>query len=265
MNDSIFDDLFYANRLTDSIVYNTVASGEKVDSANMIIGTFFQNSLQEVAPVLNHSSAYTWFIYLLLFLSFGVAIIWYLIPERLTYAFSISIKPDAARLNEKESPAPGAVVTFYFLMNSIINMSFLIFYVLKNFLDYEFEDWNYWKAMLYIAVVISSVYILKMMMVGIAGWVFNTFDMAKKQTRMYFNSNISLGVILLPLLFILVIIPNDYLLYAILFIVAIVFLIRWIQVIRLGMSITQFNFFHLILYLCTLEIIPVVVLIKIFM
>lgn len=264
MNDSIFNDLFYSNRLTDSIVYDMVASGEKADSVNIITDTFFQYSMQEVAPLLNQSSGYTGFMYLLLFLSFGVALIWYLIPERLIYAFLISVKSEAARLNEKESPAPGAVVTFFFLINSLINLSFLVFYVLKYLLDYDFGELGYGYAMLYIAAIISGVYLLKMAMAGIAGWVFDTFQMARKQAAIYFNSNIVLGVALLPLLFVLVIIPHLFLLYAILFIVAILFLIRWVQVIRLGISITHFNFLHLILYLCTLEIIPMLVVFKIF-
>ncbi len=265
MNDSTFNFLIEPYKLSDSINAATTASATPVDSSTKVVDTFFQTSIQDITPLVNHSDNYGYFIYLLFFLLFVVSLIWYLIPERLTYAFSISVKLDAGRINERESPAPGAVVTFFFLLNSVICMSYLLYYTLKNLYDYNFEDWNYWKAMLYIAAVLSSVYLLKMMMVGMAGWIFNTLDMAKKQARMYFNSNITLGVILLPLLFILIIIPNIYILFTILFITAIVFLIRWVQVIRLGISITHFNFFHLILYICTLEIIPVLVLIKIFM
>lgn len=265
MNDST---LFFSFDTTPSNAQNVSDTSlhiASVDSSNIIVDSFFQQTIQEINPIFKYSADYSWFIYLSFFLMFIVALIWYLIPERLTYAFSISVKPDSTRLNEKESPAPGAVVTFFFLMNSLITFSFLLYYVLKYMYRYDFEGWSYWEAMFYIAVVLSSVYIIKMTLVVIAGWVFDTFEMAKKQTRIYFNSNIAMGVTLLPLLFILVIVPNIYLLYLIIFIAAIVFIIRWVQVVRLGVSITHFNFFHLILYLCTLEIIPVLVLMKIFM
>jgi hypothetical protein len=265
MNDSTFFVSSDTSLSNASAVSDTTVHVASVDSSNIIIDSFFQQSIQEINPILSHSADYSWFIYLLFFLMFTVALIWYLIPERLIYAFSISVKPDSARLNEKESPAPGAVVTFFFLMNSLITFSFLLYYVLKYMYRYDFEGRNYWEAMFYIAAVLSSVYALKMIMVILAGWVFDTFEMAKKQVRIYFNSNIAMGVTLLPLLFILVIVPNIYLLYLIIFITTIVFIIRWVQVVRLGISITHFNFFHLILYLCTLEIIPVLVLIKIFM
>lgn len=264
MNDSVIDFSFYSKYLFYQSVADTDTLALYVDSSETITDNFFQQSFYDIVPLVNHTPTYTWFVYLLLFLSFGVALIWYLIPERLTYAFSISVKPDTARLNEKESPAPGVVVTFFFLINSLINLSFLVFYVLKYLFDYDFGEIGYGYAMLHIAAIISMVYLLKMTVVGLAGWMFDTFHMARKQAGIYFNSNIALGVVLLPLLFVLVIIPHIFLLYVILFIVAILFLIRWVQVIRVGISITHFNFFHLILYLCTLEIIPVLVVIKIF-
>ncbi|MEE4260691.1 MAG: DUF4271 domain-containing protein [Bacteroidales bacterium] len=265
MNDSIIDLSSYSKYLLYPRVANPDTSVMQMDSSAMVTDTFFHQSSLDMMPLFNQATTYTWFLYVLLFLSFGVALIWYLIPERLTHAFAISVKPDTARLNERESPAPGAVVTFFFLVNSLINISFLIFYVLKYLFDYDFGKLGYGYAMLYIAAIISAAYLLKMILAGLAGWMFDTVQMARKQAGMYFNSNIALGVVLLPLLFVLVIIPHIYLLYAILFIVAILFLIRWVQVIRLGISITHFNFFHLILYLCTLEIIPVLVVFKIFM
>jgi len=264
MNDSVIDASFYLNHLAYP-VNDSAYSDVAVDSVLQITETFSGQFIGEMLPQLNQAPVYTWFVYVLLFLSFGVALIWYLIPERLTYAFSISVKTETARLNEKESPAPGAVVTFFFLLNSLINVSFLVFYVLKYLLGYDYGEMGYGFVMFYIAAIISVVYVLKMTLMGLAGWVFDTFKMARKQAGIYFNSNIVLGVVLLPLLFVLVIIPHLFLLYAILFLVAILFLIRWVQVIRLGISITHFNFFHLILYLCTLEIIPVLVVFKIFL
>jgi len=265
MNDSVADFSFYSNHLTDPTVVDSAYAFLSIDSSLLITGIFPGQPMDDILPQLNQPPAFTWLIYVLLFLLFGVALIWYLIPERLTYAFSISVKPETARLNERESPAPGAVVTFFFLINSLVNLSFLVFYVLKYLYDYDFGELGYGLAMLYIAAIISTVYVLKMTLAGLAGWMFDTFQMARKQAGIFFNSNIVLGVVLLPLLFILVIIPHIFFLYAILFIVAILFLIRWVQIIRLGISITHFNFFHLILYLCTLEIIPVLVVFKIFL
>ena len=265
MDDSTFNFSLYQNHIIDSVSHDTISAGLKVDSMNIISKTFFQHSTIEITPVLNASPSFSWFIYLLLFLSFSVALIWYFIPERILYAFSITMKPDVTKLNEKERPDPGAVITIFFLINALINLGFLIYYTLVNIFNFDFGKWTYWEAVFYIAIISGVFFIIKMLLVVLAGWTFNTLHMAKKQLRIYFNSNITLGVILLPLLFILLIIAEIYVLYSILFIVAIVFLIRWIQVISLGISITRFNFFHLILYLCTLEIIPMVVLIKIFM
>ena len=265
MDDSTFNFSLYRNHLDDSVFQNTINTGFKFDSVNSISNTLFQQSSLEIIPVFNTTPSFSGFIYLLLFLSFSIALIWYFIPERILYAFSITMKPDVSRLNDKERPDPGAVITIFFLINALINLGFLIYYALVNVFNFNFDKWTYWEAVFYIAIISGVFFIIKMSFIMLAGWTFNTLSMAKKQIRIYFNSNITLGVILLPLLFVLLIVQNIYVLYSILFIVAIVFLIRWIQVISLGISITRFNFFHLILYLCTLEIIPMVVLIKIFM
>jgi len=265
MNDSTFHFPGSKEILNDSLIQDSVNLVKVHDSISAISSTFFQQSTLEIVQVLNSTPAYTWFIYLLLFQSFVVALIWYFIPERILYAFSITIKSDVARLNEKERPAPGAIVTVFFLLNALINISFLIYYSLTRLFDFDFHNGSYWETVLYISILIGGLFLLKMAAIRMAGVVFNTIEMARKQVRIYFNSNIALGVFLLPLLFTLLIVPEIYVLYGILFIVSIVFLIRWIQVISLGISITHFNFFHLILYLCTLEIIPVVVLLKIFM
>ena len=265
MNDSIINFPGSKKFLEDTQFSDSVIGILDHDSIHASSVTFIQQSTIEIAPVLNNAPTFTWFIYLLLFQLFIVALVWYFIPERILYAFSITIKSDVTKLNEKERLAPGAIVTVFFLINALINVSFLIYYTLMNIFTFDFDNWTYWEAVLYIALIIGGLFLVKMAAVRLAGLVFNTIEMARKQVRIYFNSNIALGVFLLPLLFILLVIPEIYVLYGILFIVSIVFLIRWIQVISLGISITHFNFFHLILYLCTLEIIPMVVLIKIFM
>lgn len=265
MNDSTFYFHLNTSKLPDSADLDTIFPMVYNDSPSLLIHSFFQHPAQAIAPVMNSISGYDWYIYISLILSFGVALIWYFIPERLSTIFSVSVKSDVLKLNERENPDPGAVVTFFFLINSLVNMSFLAFYALRNLLEYDFGTMDIWKIMLYLTAVISAVFILKMAIIGIAGFIFNTLEMAKKQVRLYFNSNIALGVILLPLLFVLAIVQSPILLFIILFFVAIIFLIRWVQVIRLGLSITHFNFFHLILYLCTLEIIPMLILFKIFM
>ena len=256
---------FYTSQITDSGVSVVDSAGVNYDSSHYIIESFFQHSQQDIIPILNNSADYHWFIYVLLFFALGVALLWYFIPERLSSIFSLSVRSILLWSPDKKNTDPGILVSFFFWLNSLVTLSFLVFYVLKSLFNYDFAGLNDFQILAYIAALIVSIYVLKMAFVSLAGFLFNTSEMAGKQRQVYFNFNNTIGVILLPLLFLLIIIPSVYVLYVILCIVAILFMLRWAQIISLGISISHFNIIHLILYLCTLEIIPMVVLFKIFM
>ena len=264
MNDSTGIFRFYSSQITDSSVPVVDSAGVNYDSSDYIIESFFQHTQQKIVPMLNNSADYHWFIYVLLFFAFGVALIWYFIPERLSSIFSLSVRSIISWSPEKKNTDPGLVVSLFFLLNSLVTFSFLVFYVLRKLFKYDFAGLNEYQALAYIATLIVLIYVLKMAFVVLAGFLFDTSEMAGKQRRVYFNFNNTIGVILLPLLFLLLIIPSIYLLYVILCIVAIIFMLRWAQIISLGISMSHYNIIHLILYLCTLEIIPMVVLVKIF-
>ncbi len=236
------------------------------DSSVMDTTTFFTGSPVEISPLVYQPAGDQWFIYVLLFLSLGVAVIWYSIPERLTSIFSMSVKNVMGRPLEKGSPGPGIVVSVFFLLNSLITISFLLFYVLKHRVSLTFfAGFNDFEMLLLIALVLSIFTFIKLLLIRLSGSLFKTGEMAKKQQKIYVNSYNATGVLLLPLLLILLVLPGTYFLYFILGIVAIMFVYRWVQTIVIGINITHFYTFHLILYLCTLEIIPMMVLLKIFM
>jgi len=265
MNDSTYFFRFSSSQITDSGVSVVDSAGVNYDSSHYIIESFFQHSQLDIIPILNNSADHHWFIYVLLFFSFGVALIWYFIPERLSSIFSLSVRSILLWSPDKKNTDPGIVVSFFFLLNSLVTFSFLVFYVLKSLFNYDFAGLNDFQVLAYIAALIVLIYVLKMAFVSLAGFLFDTSEMAGKQRQVYFNFNNTIGVILLPLLFLLIIIPSVYMVYVILCIVAGLFMVRWAQIISLGISISHFNIIHLILYLCTLEIIPMVVLFKIFM
>jgi len=167
---------------------------------------------------------------------------------------------------EKGYAGPGVGVSVFFLLNSLITMSILASYVLKHLVFKAYlSSLNTAQILVSMAIILGLFSFVKLVLIRLSGVVFKTTEMAKKQQIIYLNSYNASGVLLLPLLFMLMIVPGNNILYFILFIVAIIFMYRWIQTIAIGINSTHFNTFHLILYLCTLEIIPMMILLKIFM
>ncbi len=246
------------------IVSDTVRHAADTVSAG--ISSFMPGSVREIMPVAFYNQEDQSFLFVLIALALIVSIIWYYIPERLTNIFSLSAKTILKKSGEKGMGGPGIAVTVFFLINSLITASYFLLYVVKHLLHKSvFTDLNDWLAMAYIAAGLIVFSIVKIFLVRVSGFMFGTGDMAQKQQYIYFNSYNAIGVILIPLLFILLIIESPGWLYFILTIMAGMFIYRWVQIVVIGIRQLRFNSFHLILYLCTLEIIPLLILLKIFM
>ncbi|PLW96829.1 MAG: hypothetical protein C0593_10250 [Marinilabiliales bacterium] len=71
------------------------------------------------------------------------------------------------------------------------------------------------------------------------------------------------GLILLPILFITTYSPTPAIFIAGLSILGLTFIYRMIRAVAIGLSVSQFSLFYLFLYLCSLEIVPVMVIGKI--
>ncbi len=269
INDSITTTIFDTAgniQLADST--GTVADSlhQLTDTTVYSMHSFMPHGARNVVPVEYTGYQEQWFLYVLLVLALIVSVIWYYIPERLTNIFSLSVKTITRKTSDRDAAGPGIAVTVFFLVNSLITTSFLLLYIVRHPLfDIFYTELDNRLLLAYLAVGLTTFSLLKLLLVRLSGFLFSTGDMAKKQQFIYFNSYNAIGVILLPLLFILLTLGGKGWLFFILFVIACLFLYRWIQIVIIGMQQSRFNTFHLILYLCTLEIIPLVILLKIFL
>ena len=117
------------------------------------------------------------------------------------------------------------------------------------------------------AVLISCVYSVKFLILKLTGFI---FKMDKPIATYIFNIfliNNILGVFLIPLLISIAFMPSVYsalILKLTVFIVLVSFIYRIFRGIIIGISQEVFSISYLFLYLCTLEIAPLLILIKIF-
>ncbi|MFW6227499.1 MAG: DUF4271 domain-containing protein, partial [Bacteroidota bacterium] len=95
-----------------------------------------------------------------------------------------------------------------------------------------------------------------------AAWIFKTSSPTESYFRNQQIVNQLAGIIILPLLIISYYNPIDWILYVSWIILGILALYKFIRVSIIGLRITGFSAYHLILYLCTIEIAPVLFLIK---
>lgn len=127
---------------------------------------------------------------------------------------------------------------------------------------YQLSVFSFWKLLLYSLMLISGLYIGKFLFLSFAGWVFNAKDGAETYIFIVFLINKIIGVMLIP--FILVIAfaePSlvDAAVSASVILLILLFVYRYFVSLKSFRSDLHINPFHFFLYLCGVEIVPLLV------
>lgn len=91
------------------------------------------------------------------------------------------------------------------------------------------------------------------------------FQTAEATSRYLLNSlifSLNLGVIILPFLVMIIYTGFIILIYSVLILMAIIFIFKLFRGLYVGIVYSKFSIFYLFLYLCTVEILPVIIVVK---
>lgn len=226
------------------------------------IGSFVQSGSGEIIPVAFPVASVDFISYTLFFFITVMAFIWSFLPERVLGIFSISTKKGFSRTGEVSNTAPGLVISLIFFLNFAFGFSFFIFFLVKNFMPGMINSSNNFLFIAFTLAGLLVYYLFRIIFIKILGFIFKTNDKATQQLNIYMNTDNAFGVLLIPVLLVSMYSQFQYILWVGVIIFFIFMIIRWFMTFSIGMSVGGFNVLHLILYLCTLEIIPVLIVIK---
>jgi hypothetical protein len=227
-----------------------------------ITESFLQDSSIVISEIPNTFVHYDWVAYLLFGLLFGIALIWYFVPERLAGIFSFPSAIETKRVKESAANSPGFLISFFLFINYLVTFSLFIFLLLQYMVPESIDDYPNNFLILYIAAIIVVFYLFRLVFIHTNGFLFKTYFISKQQLSIYVNVDNLMGIILIPILLLLMYTNNKPFIYAGIIVVLLIHLFRWLQTFILGKSVQGFSVFHLFMYLCTLEIIPLLVLMK---
>lgn len=233
-------------------------------NAKKITQTFIQDKPVDIDIKPVQKNYNDWMIYVLLILIFFISLIWYYLPERAFSLIKFTDKNREFRGRENvNTETPGTLILLFFIMNYFVTLSLFLFLATTNKHLTPDHLLNNEYILFFFASVIAF-YLYRLLVITVTGFIFNTKDVAVKQVKLYVNADNLSGVLLIPLLFLMLFIHFKILIYAGIFILMAFQIFKWIQSFILGKTISGFSILHLFMYLCTLEIIPLIVLIKLF-
>jgi hypothetical protein len=117
---------------------------------------------------------------------------------------------------------------------------------------------------LFLKIVLALVgfIIIKFILIQLIKAIFLTKEATSRYVLNSLIFDLSLGVILLPFLIFITYTGSDILIYLFLSIASITFIYKLLRGFIIGLSYSGFSLFYLFLYLCTVEVLPVVVVVK---
>lgn len=175
--------------------------------------------------------------------------------KRLNQLFKAFLTPRSTNQLLREGNILSEAIVYPLLLIFFISVSLLVSVIINRYAHVPFS--------LFFQVAIVAVLILfflgKIIMVSLIGAIFNTKKETREYLTNYFVFNITLGLLAVPVIFIIFYIESIYakpLIIILLIIFALVYVFRLYRSFLIGISSERYNLYYLFLYLCTVEILP---------
>jgi hypothetical protein len=123
----------------------------------------------------------------------------------------------------------------------------------------SFTTFGFYLALV---LVLLAYWLAKYFMIRVIGKIFRTPQTTHEYILNIFIVSFNTALILLPLVLLTVYLKSTLLLYLSLALFGFSFLFRFVRSFLIGFSLTKFSYLFLFVYLCTLEILPLIVLAK---
>ncbi len=226
--------------------------------------TFFGNSGITIHPEMLLHASHDWLLYLLLFMLATVAVVHFFVSGKISEIVSnvFSFKTIRRKLSEGSSFSSGLALNILFFLNFLVAVTVLFYLNIQIFIPSLFTSFSqetlFFTILLLVFVYISGIRFLMTFVDFMLG--LNT--LMRLHIQISTNIEFLAGIIFLPFILLFIYTSSSvWLLIATVFLLFFL-LFKWVQLLIFGIKIAGISPFHLFLYLCTLEMVPLLVTIK---
>jgi len=144
----------------------------------------------------------------------------------------------------------------------LVTYSLFLGLVIKEFIPGLIARFNDYQVFAFCAAAVILFWVLKICIIRFLGIVFRTSSSTSDYLQNILVSMFISGLILLPLLILTVFLHSDILIYITLITICFLYIFRVMRGYFIGISLKKFSYLFLFVYLCTLEILPLLVILK---
>lgn len=157
--------------------------------------------------------------------------------------------------------------TSSFLLGIVFILTYSIFFSLLHFIyGFNRQETSFTTSFMLISTAITLFFITKIIIIRLSGLLLNSNELVSEYIYNVFIFNSISSIIIIPLVIFCVLnteIPTSLFLNSAMFIVSVSYIFRSLKIIYSGITSTPISGFYIFLYICVLEILPLVVLVKI--
>ena len=178
----------------------------------------------------------------------------------LTLFFRVTMRQQQLRDQLLQAPVASLFLNILFVISAGLYLDFIAFY-------YKFTPFpDFWVTLLYCIGLIVVIYLAKLLILKLTGWIFNVSDATDTYIFIVFLVNKMIGMFLLPFLFLLafphpILFPIALTISYILIIA--LFSYRFIISYRPIRNEIKLGRFHFFIYLCAFEVAPLLLIYKV--
>ena len=200
--------------------------------------------------------------YILVFIIFFLALIKKSFPKYFNSIFSLSFQATFRQTQTRQQMSQNFFPAF------MLNVLFILSGGLFITLVAGFYKWTiipFWQLFIYSTTVLGIIYSIKYFVILFTGWVFNAPDSAAEYRFIVFLINKLIGVLFIPILFIIAYSGDETKKIVITIALCIAFSLMALRYlvslarIRKNLKLTAFHFF---IYFCAIEVMPLLVIYK---
>ncbi len=203
------------------------------------------------------------FVMLLVFLIFSVVAI--VFKDLLKKVFDAFSNERLLNLLHGEKTVIRIPLFIIFIFIYALNAGVFVFLSIVNLLGVG--DWKYFSLLVASIFMVTFPFAVKYVLLKVIGWIFSIQKEVNSYLFTIYIFFIAIGVVLFPINIIIAYGAESLKTFLIYFTFIALFLVLIFRLIRglfIGMRFMSFHIFHFLLYLCAVEIVPALILIKVF-
>lgn len=232
------------------------------DSAILLNSGLFSDVSVSIEPTPMIENQVQVFLMVILFFGLILALLKWYMPDRLLYEFDGGERLGFARKKSSIWVAPSLVIDFFFLVNYLFSTTLLTYLVVANYLGYIQTFAQGYRLFIFIGGFYVLFWVYRRVGISLLAFIFQTYGLSQQQLRLDKGIRQLAGLLALPLLMLALLSESKIFLPLALISIIGLQVFRWVQTISIGIQSTRFSAFHFILYLCALEIVPLIIVIK---